>query len=88
MNARHAFVTGRVQGVAFRYHARCEARSLGLAGWVRNLVDGRVEVWFEGAEESVATLERWLARGPTGARVEQLDVEHAAACDCTGFEIL
>ncbi|MEO0652029.1 MAG: acylphosphatase [Planctomycetota bacterium] len=72
--ARHAFVAGRVQGVGFRWATKREAERLGLGGWVRNLVDGRVETHFEGAPEAVAALESWLARGPLPARVDSLEV--------------
>ena len=70
----HVLVSGRVQGVFFRDFTRREALDHGLSGWVRNLVDGRVEAVLEGARQEVeAVLER-LREGPPRARVE--DVEH------------
>ena len=66
------FVTGRVQGVCFRWACRDEALRLGLTGWVRNLSDGRVEVMAEGAETQVDALHGWLAKGPPGAHVMEL----------------
>jgi acylphosphatase len=74
-----ALVSGRVQGVGFRWHTRALARELGLSGWCANLSDGRVEVCCEGAESRVAELLAWLARGPAGARVEHVRVEHERA---------
>lgn len=69
MKRLHALITGRVQGVSFRYHTLHTAQGLGLTGWVRNLPDGRVEVMAEGEDERVRRLEQWLHRGPTAARV-------------------
>ena len=66
----HARVAGRVQGVGFRWFVREEARRLGLAGWVRNLASGEVEVLAEGPPADVASLAQLLAKGPPGARVE------------------
>lgn len=69
MNAVHAFVSGRVQGVYFRQTTRQEARRLGLWGWVRNLSDGRVEVWAQGDEASLERFIDWLWEGPPRAAV-------------------
>jgi acylphosphatase len=81
--ARHALVSGSVQGVAFRHYTKTEARALGLTGWVKNLSDGRVEVWAEGPEKDVETLLAWLRRGPPSAHVASVhvDVVHPAAHD-------
>jgi len=87
LNARHAYVRGRVQGVAFRYYARREARRLGVDGWVRNLADGRVEVWFEGPAAALAAFEAWLAEGPPAARVDALEVERVEPRGAGGFEV-
>lgn len=77
------FVSGSVQGVFFRYEARERARSAAVAGWVRNLPDGRVEAVFEGPEDAVEALVEWCRRGPRGAEVT--DVE-ALAEDPEGLE--
>ncbi|HYN88165.1 MAG TPA: acylphosphatase [Ardenticatenaceae bacterium] len=69
----HLFVTGRVQGVFFRATTRSVARNLGLAGWVRNLADGRVEIVAEGAPAAVDQLLRWVAVGPDGAHVTNVE---------------
>jgi acylphosphatase len=75
MKARaHLFVSGRVQGVFFRDHARRWAGSLGLTGWVRNLLDGRVEVLAEGEREKLEDLVDRLREGPPFAQVEDLEI--------------
>ena len=66
----HVLVSGRVQGVFFRAHTQEKARGLELAGWVRNLPDGRVELIAEGDETDLAALLEWVQVGPSSARVE------------------
>ena len=85
--ARHVFVSGDVQGVGFRWHARERAQALGLAGWVRNLPDGRVEVWVEGRAEAVEQMLVWLRRGPPSARVERVETSEEPVAERTGFEL-
>ena len=68
----HVRVTGVVQGVGFRWFVRERARRLGLAGWVRNLPDGSVEVFAEGDQGQLDLLEGELQKGPQGARVASL----------------
>jgi acylphosphatase len=65
-------VSGRVQGVGFRAAAWNEARRLGLAGWVRNLPDGRVETLAQGEAGQVDAYCEWLQRGPPAARVTEV----------------
>lgn len=72
-------VSGRVQGVGFRYYAQDEARELGLRGWVRNLADGRVEAQAAGPAEAIARFAAALRRGPRGALVTDLVIEDLAA---------
>lgn len=86
--ARHALVSGRVQGVGFRWHARAKAEELGLAGWVRNLPDGRVEILIEGEAEPVRAYLAWLARGPTAARVSDVAVSERACEGSTSFDVV
>jgi acylphosphatase len=69
----HAIVHGRVQGVWFRDHTLKEARRLGLVGWVRNCIDGTVEVVAQGVPEQVDALVAWLHQGSPLAEVEQVD---------------
>jgi len=70
----HVLVTGRVQGVFFRTETQDEAMRHNVAGWVRNLPDGRVEAVFEGEKENVDRLIEFCRRGPPGARVTRVDV--------------
>lgn len=86
--ARHVFVSGLVQGVAFRYHARERARELGVAGWVRNLSDGRVEARFEGPEERVEAFLAWLRHGPRAALVTECEVREREPAGDEGFRIV
>lgn len=69
----HLLVSGRVQGVAFRAYTVDEARRLGLAGWVRNLPDGRVEAEAEGERDALLRLVRFCERGPPAARVDRVE---------------
>jgi acylphosphatase len=73
--ARRYVVGGRVQGVGFRFFTQETALHQGLTGWVRNLPDGRVEVWVEGESEAVVRMERALRTGPRGARVDRVYID-------------
>ncbi len=70
----HVFVSGRVQGVFFRFETRRLARRLNVAGWVRNRRDGRVEAVFEGERENVERMIEFCRRGPSAARVTDIEV--------------
>jgi acylphosphatase len=72
--ARRFVVSGRVQGVGFRYFTQDVALREGATGWVRNLPDGRVEAHVEGEVEAVSRVERALRAGPGGARVATVTV--------------
>jgi acylphosphatase len=80
-------VTGSVQGVFFRAETRDRARSLGLAGWVRNAPDGSVEAVFEGEPERVESMVDWSRRGPSGARVDDVEVAWEEPQGEEGFAI-
>lgn len=66
-------VHGRVQGVGFRQQASARARTLGLGGWIVNRPDGAVEAAFEGPSSVVASMVAWCRRGPSGARVDDVE---------------
>jgi acylphosphatase len=70
----HIYVSGRVQGVFFRSSTRVEALRLGIAGWVRNLNDGRVEALFEGDSDKVTEMIEFCKKGSPSANVEKVDV--------------
>jgi acylphosphatase len=80
-------VRGSVQGVFFRAEARDRARSLGLAGWVRNEPDGTVRAVFEGDEDRVGSMVEWCRRGPAGALVGEVEVEWGSPEGDEGFAI-
>ena len=86
MRAVQVRVTGRVQGVAFRWHTEERARELGVRGWVRNEVDGSVLLHAEGDDDAVDALVAWCHHGPPSARVEHVAVRDDAPTGATGFE--
>lgn len=81
----HVTVSGRVQGVGFRWAMLERARQRGIAGWVRNRPDGAVEAVFEGPPDAVDALVAWVRRGPSGARVDDVTVELEAPVGESGF---
>jgi acylphosphatase len=83
LTARRYVISGRVQGVGFRFFARDAARVEGIRGVVRNLDDGTVEIHAEGDAEAIIRFERAIRRGPRGARVDDVRVEPAPPA--TGF---
>ena len=81
------YVTGRVQGVGFRYATAEKALNLGVNGYVRNLPDRRVEVLACGEENAVVALRNWLWQGPQPARVSDVRCETLPHQDVHGFQI-
>jgi acylphosphatase len=79
-----------VQGVGFRWFVARHARSLGLAGYARNLPDGSVEVMVDGPEEAMPALEQLLRTGPPNAQVDRVErsVETAAIPSGKGFDVM
>ena len=71
----HVFVSGIVQGVFFRSETRRIAKNLNIKGWVRNLPDGRVELIAEGEKDKIDNLIEFLKKGPSSARVDNVDVK-------------
>jgi acylphosphatase len=80
-------VSGRVQGVGYRYFTRKKALELSLAGYAENLPDGRVEVVAEGEESDLKLFLHHLRQGPREARVEDLEVQWSEATGLRGFQI-
>ena len=87
MQARRFLISGRVQGVGFRYFAERVAHELGVSGWARNLDDGRVEVHASGASETLDLFEARLRKGPPHADVRGFESEEAAPAGARGFRI-
>ena len=80
--AFYARVSGRVQGVGFRYSAVREAHRLRVNGWVRNASNGDVEVWAEGPPEQLAAYLSWLRRGPQFSRIDSVETVEK---ECKGY---
>ena len=84
---RRYLVSGRVQGVGFRWFVEREAAQLGITGWVRNREDGRVEVMATGTREQLGALHTHLRQGPRAARVDEVAVSSAPFLDAKSFGI-
>jgi acylphosphatase len=82
---RRVMVTGRVQGVGFRYAVAERARTRRVGGFVRNLDSGKVEAVFEGESDAVDAMVDFCRRGPLGARVDDVDVASEQPRGETGF---
>lgn len=86
--ARRLLISGRVQGVGFRWFTHEAASRENVTGWVRNLPDGRVEAYLEGESEAVTRVERALRQGPRGSRVDTVYVDQEEASGAySGFSI-
>ena len=83
---KHLLITGRVQGVGYRFSLRQAALRLGLTGWVRNRHDGSVEAVVAGTPDAVAALVAWAHRGPPAASVSTV-TQSPAEGDFDGFEL-
>ena len=85
---RHLVISGRVQGVGYRYYMQRKARELGIAGWVRNRSDGTVEVVAEGTREAVGELIAWCRDGPPHAHVSGLEIIDEAPIGESAFRVV
>jgi acylphosphatase len=84
----HVWISGRVQGVGFRYATASEARAQGVDGWVRNLDTGQVEAVFEGPAAAVGRLVAWCRAGPDGAWVREVRVDDSEPLEfLTSFDV-
>jgi acylphosphatase len=84
--AKHLIISGRVQGVGFRYSMAEEAKRLGVTGWVRNRRDGTVESVVDGDPHALEAILAWARRGPPSARVTGVDASEIAG-SFQGFEM-
>jgi len=82
---RHLAISGRVQGVGYRFYMQRKARELGLAGWVRNRHDGSVEAMIQGSADGVEAMTAWARRGPPSAAVTDVQIADGSG-DYAGFE--
>ena len=80
-------VTGRVQGVSFRWYAVREAVRLGVTGWVRNEPDGSVTAHLEGPGDAVEEMIAWCHRGPPAAGVDRVELQEVEATGVASFEV-
>ena len=87
MEARRFLISGRVQGVGYRYFAERSAHETGVTGWARNLDDGRVEVHANGTEKQLEDFEGRLRTGPRFADVRSVESSEAAVLELSGFHI-
>ena len=89
MEATIGWVSGRVQGVGFRYFVRQNAEAAGVDGYAKNLSDGRVEVLLCGPQSRVSKVQQALQSGPSGSRVESVEwQESRETTPIGGFQIL
>ncbi len=86
---RHLVISGRVQGVGFRFYAERKARELGLSGWVRNRRDGTVEAVIQGEPGAIEAMTSWARRGPPSAQVTDVRISEGGGEyreEYSGFE--
>lgn len=84
----HIFVSGRVQGVSFRYYTAQKAEELGLKGWVRNTEDGELEAVFEGKQDKIKEIISWMRKGPPSAKIDNINIkEEQNRGEFSNFEI-
>jgi acylphosphatase len=84
---RRFLISGRVQGVGYRYYAQRSAQEVGVVGWARNLDDGRVEILANGTPAQLEEFEARLRLGPRFADVRSVEVLEQAVLNLSGFDI-
>ena len=84
-STKHLVISGRVQGVGYRFYMKRQARELGVAGWVRNRSDGTVEAVVHGSPEQVNAIVAWARRGPPSAVVAAVKIGDGSG-EFAGFE--
>jgi acylphosphatase len=87
ITARRFLISGRVQGVGYRYFAERSAHQAGVTGWAKNLDDGRVEVHANGTPAQLEDFEARLRLGPRFADVRSVELIEAAVLELSGFHI-
>lgn len=84
--ARLLRISGRVQGVGFRFYTQRKAAETGVSGWVRNRLDGTVEAMIEGSPDAVEKMIAWARRGPSSAVVSDVRITETSPQGATEFE--
>ncbi len=87
MVTKHILISGRVQGVGFRYFTKKNAVSKEIKGWVRNLKDGRVEAVFHGNRENVHEMIERISEGPLHSKVINVEIEDLDGVEFENFEV-
>ncbi len=80
-------IKGRVQGVFFRAETQQMAKNLGIDGWVRNTLEGHVEILISGRVNAIEEMRAWLRSGPSMARVDALELVECPVIESPGFDI-
>ncbi len=80
-------IEGRVQGVNMRYYTQLKANELGIDGYVRNLIDGRVEAVFVGEQPAIEKMLKWCEKGSPYARVDSVAVHYEPVSQFHGFNV-
>ncbi|MEM5777067.1 MAG: acylphosphatase [Candidatus Aenigmatarchaeota archaeon] len=75
MKRVHVYISGKVQGVNFRWNTKLVADKLGIKGWVKNLLDGRVEIVAEGEDEKIETFLKYVKKGPLLAKIKKVEIK-------------
>ena len=84
----HIFIVGRVQGVFFRQSTKVMAIKNNVTGWVKNLIDGRVEIVAEGETQNIDNLIIWCKTGPANSRVDEFELlEENSTSEFKNFEV-
>jgi acylphosphatase len=87
LETRRYVISGRVQGVGFRWFVEREAAQIGVAGWVRNCDNGDVEVMASGTPDQLRALRQKLQQGPRAARVDHVSEAKAPLLETSSFQI-
>lgn len=88
MKTSRYIVRGRVQGVGFRYFAKQMAEAFDIAGFVRNTVEGDVEIVASGKPENLRSFREQIEIGPSSGRVDRIDVEDLESRRFDGFQVI
>ncbi len=83
----HLIISGKVQGVGYRYYTAQQAKQRGITGWVKNLPDGRVEAVLEGNKQAITEMIKWCHQGPPASEVTEVKINYEKPQSYNKFEI-